>query len=365
MIPQFEPLFGNEEADAVHAYMMSGGWLTENKKTIEFEQEICKALNVKYASCVNNGTISLTIALLAAGLKAGDQVIVPDITMIATSNAATLVGIKPVFVDLEPFNLCLDLNKAREAIKLNPSIKAVFYVALNGRSHMASDLRSFMDFCHKHGVKFVEDAAQAFGSKTSDNEFVGTIGDIGSFSFSPHKIVACGQGGALVTNDKDTYERIERLKDFGRLSGGADIHDHFGINSKFTDMQAVVGLEQLKKLAARTQFKRSILGKYIVALGTVDEIRMLHTSTNAIPWFIDVFAKRRDELVTFLKDKGVQTRPLYPALHTQKIFDKTAVEFPVASEVATEGLWLPSSYSLTDKDLFYTCEQIKAFYATT
>lgn len=363
MIPQFEPSFGKEEADAVHAYMMSGGWLTENKRTIEFEQEICKTLGVKYASCVNNGTISLTLALLAAGLKAGDHVMVPDVTMIATATAAMLIGVKPVLVDLEPFNLCLDLTKAREAIKLNPAIKAVLYVALNGRSHMASDLKSFMDFCHGRGVAFIEDAAQAFGSKTSDGSFVGTIGDIGSFSFSPHKIVACGQGGALVTNDKDTYERIERLKDFGRLSGGADVHDHFGINSKFTDMQAVVGLEQLKKLSDRTQYKRELLGRYIVGLGMVDEVRTLHFSTSAIPWFIDVYAKRRDELIAFLKDKGVQTRQLYPALHTQKIFPEYAgAEFPVASEAAAEGLWLPSSYNLTDKDVLYVCEQIRAFY---
>lgn len=362
MIPQFEPSFGKEEADAVHAYMMSGGWLTENKKTIEFEQEICKALNVKYASCVNNGTISLSLALMAAGLKAGDQVLVPDITMIATANAATFIGMQPIFVDLDPFNLCMDLTLARAAITHNPAIKAVLYVALNGRCHMASDLKSFMDFCHEHGVVFIEDAAQSFGSRTSDGQYVGTIGDIGSFSFSPHKIVACGQGGALVTNDKDTYERIERLKDFGRLSGGADIHDHFGINSKFTDMQAVVGLEQLKKLSARIAFKKDLWSKYTIGLGAVQEVKLLHFGFNAVPWFIDIYVEKREELIAFLKSKDIQTRPLYPALHTQKIFADSRCNFSVASEYAKKGLWLPSSLSLSDGELVKVCHYIEAFY---
>jgi perosamine synthetase len=301
----------------------------------------------------------LSLALLAAGVKAGDDVIVPDITMIATATAAQLVGINPVFVDLDPFNLCLDLNLAKQAILNNPHIKAVFYVALNGRSHMAETLREFMGFCKKRGVAFIEDAAQAFGSKTSDDVYVGTIGDIGSFSFSPHKIVACGQGGALVTNDKDTYERIERLKDFGRLAGGADVHDYFGINSKFTDIQAVIGLEQLKKLPARIKLKKEMLGKYIVGLGNI--VEHLHFTPSAVPWFQDIYVDKRDELMFFLKGKGVQTRPLYPALHTQKIFARPN-DFPVATEYASKGLWLPSSLSLSDRDLIYVCDQIKAFY---
>lgn len=363
MIAQFEPSFGKEEADAVHAYMMSGGWLTENKETIKFEQAIGKTLGIPHVSCVNNGTISLSLALLAAGVKAGDDVIVPDITMIATATAAQFVGINPVFVDIDPFNLCLDLELAKRTILNNPHIKAVFYVALNGRCHMAQNLREFMAFCTENGVAFIEDAAQAFGSKTSDGEFVGTIGHIGSFSFSPHKIVACGQGGALITHNKDTYERIERLKDFGRLSGGGDVHDHFGINSKFTDIQAVIGMEQLKKLSARAQFKRNLLGRYIVGLGGIKGVNLVHFSASAIPWFFDIYVERREELIAFLKDKGIQTRPIYPALHTQKIFEKTSREFPIASKYSAEGLWLPSSYTLTDKDVLYVCEQIKAFYA--
>lgn len=364
MIPQFEPSFGKEEADAVYAYMMSGGWLTENKKTIEFEQEICKTLGVKYASCVNNGTISLSLALLAAGVKAGDDVIVPDITMIATANAAKFIGVNPIFVDLDPFNLCLDLDLAKLAILNNPKIKAVLYVALNGRSHLAFDLNAFQDFCTKHGVVLIEDAAQAFGSKTGDGVFVGTVGRIGSFSFSPHKIVACGQGGALVTNDKDTYEKIERLKDFGRLSGGADVHDYFGINSKFTDMQAVVGIEQLKKLQARSKFKKDLADKYLDRLAGQLGIEFYHFSGGAIPWFFDCYVEKREGLIEWLKEKGVQTRQLYPALHTQKIYsDQANRDFPVASNRAALGLWLPSSFTLTDDDISYVCDQVRAFYA--
>lgn len=368
VIPQFEPSFGKEEADAVYAYMQSGGWITENKKTIEFEQAISKALSVPYVSCVNNGTISLTLALLASSVRNGDRVIVPDITMIATATAAQFIGVEPILVDLDPKNLCLDLEKAKNEILDDDRIKAVFYVALNGRSHSAKELRDFKEFCHQNRVAFIEDAAQAFGSKTCDDEFIGTIGDIGSFSFSPHKIVACGQGGALVTHNKDTYERIERLKDFGRLAGGADVHDHFGINSKFTDVQAVIGLEQLKKLERRIEFKKGLADEYMAELAKVNGVEFLPLASDFdmhyVPWFQDVYVDRREELIAFLKSKNIGTRALYPALHTQKILadGEYLRPIPVATKYAARGLWLPSSLSLTIPDVTYVCEQIREFY---
>lgn len=380
MILQYEPSYNEEERLAINNYMASGGWLTEGKETLNFESEICKFLNVKHASCVNNGTISLSLALMALGLKAGDKVVVPDITMIASANAGKLIGIEPVFVDVMPDTLCLNLEATLNKILKDDKIKAVIYVSLNGRSHSLDQLIEFREALHDNGVFLIEDAAQSFGSQVlkesvsltnTSFQSIGTIGDIGSFSFSPHKLITTGQGGCLVTNSIDIYERIEKLKDFGRLAGGTDIHTDFGINSKFTDLQAVIGLAQLKKIEARKSFKRWLYDEYKQQLQDIEEILFLDFNDGNIPWFVDIYVKNRDELIGYLAENNIQTRKLYPALHTQKIYSylentvpfyQTIVDTEVASKYSAMGLWLPSSLSLNKETVLHICELIKAYY---
>jgi perosamine synthetase len=178
MINQMEPWIGIEEKRALISYLDGGGWLTEFKKTREFEQKIAEFVQSKYVSVVNNGTTSLIIALMAIGIENGDEVIVPDFTMIASSNAIVLVGAKPVLVDIDPNNLCLDLDKAEKAI--TSKTKAIMYVSINGRSH---DMNKVLALAKKHNLNIVEDAAQSLGS-TFNGKHLGTVGDIGSISFS-------------------------------------------------------------------------------------------------------------------------------------------------------------------------------------
>lgn len=360
VIPQFEPSFGIEEQKAAYEYMGSGGWITENKKTEEFERQMASFLDIPYTSCVNNGTISLSLALLAAGLRSCDKVIVPDITMIATATAAKLVGIDPVFVDIDPRNLCLDLNKASEAIELDSRIRGVFYVSLNGRSHTESEIN---DFRSKHrGIAFIEDAAQSFGSRVDTGKYIGTLGDIASFSFSPHKILSTGQGGALASPTKEMYEKVERLKDFGRLAGGGDVHEHFGINSKFTDLQSVIGMEQLKKVPDRIAAKKRIYRKYEAALKNY--VDFIPTPEWTVPWFVDIYTDRKADLIKHLDEKGIKTRSIYPALHSQSIFSEWNAhsEFIHADASADLGLWLPSSLHISDLEIDRVCKAIISFF---
>ena len=367
-ISQYEPSFGAEEQKAVFDYMGSGGWLTENKKTEQFEAELASFIGAARVSCVNNGTISLSLALLAAGLKVGDKVIVPDITMIATANAVKLVGMEPILIDVDASNLCLDLMQTMQAIQADMRIKAVIYVSLNGRSHQACEFLLFKHYLKDHNVALIEDAAQSFGSKDDSGAFLGTLGDIGSFSFSPHKLISTGQGGALVSKDAETYMKIERLKDFGRLAGGGDVHEYFGINSKFTDIQAVIGSEQLKKAQHRIQRKNEIYGQYQSRLQNSPLIEMINIHDNAVPWFVDVYVRggRRDELIIHLRNLGIQTRPIYQALHTQKVFDVPGeqydeAQFKNANNYGSSGLWLPSSFNLTREDIDRVCDAIASF----
>ncbi|GAH87899.1 unnamed protein product, partial [marine sediment metagenome] len=212
-----------EEKRAMADYLDSGGWLTEFRKTREFEKLIADYVGSGYASVVNNGTVSLIIALMALDIGDGDEVIVPDFTMIASANAVSLVGAKPVLVDVDPSNLCLDLDKAEAAV--TPRTKAIMYVSLNGRCH---DMNRVVALTKKYNLYLVEDAAQALGSRYR-GEHLGTFGEIGSFSFSFPKIITTGQGGALVTDDVELFRKMSMIKDFGRPRGGVDYHEIMGL----------------------------------------------------------------------------------------------------------------------------------------
>ena len=270
-INQIEPSYDNEEATAVYSYINSGGWLSEFSKTLEFEKLICKFTGAKHCFAVNNGTISLSIALLAFGIKPGDYVIVPDITMIATPNSVKLIGAIPILVDIDEETLCLDINKTEQLLKTN-NISAIIHVSLNGR---CNNIEKLVKICRDKNIYLLEDSAQCLGSY-HNNKHIGTFGDIGSFSFSTPKIISTGQGGALITNNDDFADKIKKLKNFGRNSGGLDIHNHFGINAKFTDIQAIIGIEQMKKLSSRIQRKKEIWNLYYNRLNTYTNIKMIN-----------------------------------------------------------------------------------------
>ncbi|OGD33350.1 aminotransferase [Candidatus Azambacteria bacterium RIFCSPHIGHO2_01_FULL_44_55] len=358
-IPQMEPYFDKAEAQAVFAYMKSGGWITEFKKTEELENAIKKFVGAKHAVMTVNGTVSLTLALLALGLKPGDEVLVPNMTMIASPNSAVKVGIKPILVDIEAKTLCMDLEKAAKAI--SPKTKALMYVPFNGR---CADMNEVVKFCANNNIFLIEDAAQALGSFYK-NKHLGSFGKIGSFSFSTPKIITTGQGGALVTNDGDLHQKIKRLKDFGRAKGGNDIHDDWGWNFKFTDLQAVVGIEQMKKLQARIKRKKAIYSRYQESLSNLKTIEFIPTNLkDTTPWFIDIYVKEPDRLADYLKKKGIGTRRIYPAINTQKIYQHECKNklFPISEDYARRGLWLPSSTKLSDKDIDGITASIKNFY---
>jgi perosamine synthetase len=359
-IPQMEPWFDEKEAKAVNKYMQGDGWLTEFTKTEDLEKMIAKYTNAKFCVMTFNGTVSLILALLALGIKRDDEVLVPDITQIATPNAAALLGIKPVFVDVEPNTLCMDLNLARSAI--TPKTKAVLYVSLNGNSENMNHVKKF---CRDHGLFLVEDAAQSLGSY-SNNKHLGTYGDIGTLSFAVPKIITTGQGGALLTNSRKLYNKIKKLKDFGRTRGGIDTHDEWGWNFKFTDLQAVIGIEQMKKLSFRIIRKKEIYKRYLNGLKDVKEIKFIVTDlTKTCPWSIDIYVKNPLKLASYLKNKGIGARRVYPAIHTQKIYRNTQYngQFPVAEKYARTGLWLPSSSKLTNKEVDYIIAAINQYYS--
>lgn len=358
-IPQMEPWFGEEERKAVSDYMSEGGWITEFKRTSQFEQMIADFTGTKHCVVTNNGTVSLTLAALACGIRAGDEVIVPNYTMIATPNSIKMFGAIPVFVDVEPETLCMDVILAKRAI--TSRTKAIALVTANGR-YPKSGIEEFIKLAQQHDLVLLEDAAQSLGSFYPDGRHQGTVGKVGSFSFSSPKVISTGQGGALITNDDEIAIRLRRLKDFGRSGGGLDIHDSIGYNFKFTDIQACVGIEQMKKLPWRVERKKEILRSYMELLRQTKEIKFFEQDLeHTTPWFIDVFAENRDALQAFLKGEGIGTRLMYPPINKQVAYQVPG-EHPVSNKVGTHGLWLPSASQLTDEQIASICSVVKRFY---
>lgn len=354
-----EPLFGSEEKDAINQYMEEGGWLTEFKRTSEFETRIAEYTGAKYCVVVNNGTISLTLMAIAAGIKAGDEVIVPNFTMIATPNSVKMIGAIPVFVDVERETLCMDIECAKRAI--TPKTKAIFLVTANGRYPKAG-IEAFENLCKEKGLILLEDSAQSLGSWYPNGKHQGTFSIAGSFSFSAPKVISTGQGGAIVTNDDQMAYKLKRLKDFGRSGGGNDVHDSIGYNFKFTEMQAVIGNEQMKKLPYRVERKKEILTLYKSLLSDVKEVSFFDQDLSiTTPWFIDVFAEDRSKLQEFLKENQIGTRIMYPPINKQVAYNVSG-EHPISNMVGQKGLWLPSAVQLSDEQIGRVCGAIRTFY---
>jgi perosamine synthetase len=235
-------------------------------------------------------------------------------------------------------------------------------VTANGRYPRAG-IEAFVDLADKHGLALIEDAAQSLGSRFPDGRHIGSVGKVGCFSFSVPKIITTGQGGCLITNDDGIAERLRKLKDFGRAAGGTDIHHSIGYNFKFTDLQACVGIEQMKKLDWRIERKKKMLVKYQQALRTLGSVKFFEQDLiNTTPWFIDILCERRADLQEHLKKRGIGTRVMYPPVNKQAAYQRVG-HHPVSELVGQQGLWLPSSSQLTDEQIETVCDSVAEFYS--
>ena len=354
----------NEKKELVS--VIDSGWFTEAKKTQEFETLFSKFTRSKFACATTSGTTGLFLALKALGIKRNDEVLVPDLTFVASANAIVETGAKPIFVDIETRTLNIDLDKIEQ--KITSKTKAIMVVNFNGR---VTNFDRLKNIAKKNNLKIIEDAAHSLGS-WYENYHQGTVGDIGVFSFSTPKIITTGQGGMIVTNNKKLYLKCLQLKDFGRKKGvknnmkNAFEHEIIGYNFKFTEFQAAVGISQMKKLGKRISIKRKMFKRYRDLLSTLEDIEFLETDLKKItPWMIDILLKsrkQRDKLIDYLMNNGIETRIFYPPLHKLTPYRKSTKEFKITDDVSERGLWLPSSSTLKDKEIDYICKKIHLFF---
>jgi len=354
------PQFGDEEKTAV-ARVIDSGFLNDGEVTRQFESRIAEVLGCKHVVAATSGTAAIFLALAGLGIGPGDEVIVPDVTFIATANAVTLTGAKPILVDVDGKTLNLDAQRTKDAITART--KAIVPVHVSGR---AADMEAFIDIADRHGLFVVEDAAEALFSK-SKGKCLGTFGIAGCFSLSPNKTITTGQGGLIATDDDRLHQRVCELKDQGRPvrgTGGDDVHASIGFNFKFTNLQAAVGLVQLKDAERRITRMRKINQAYQQGLRDIEGISVLpfRLEEGEVPQWTDVLADRCQELYNYLDSKKIQGRRYWHPLHTQQPYRMPSERFPTSTKRIPRAMWLPSAFTLSDEDVMTVCEHIRQFY---
>lgn len=359
-ISWWEPTIGDREHKLIKK-VLDSNFPNEGKLTTQFEEQIKQLLQVKHAIAVTSGTTAIFLSLKALGIGHGDEVIVPDLTFIATANAVVLAGATPILVDIDKNDLTIDIDSARKAISRRT--KAIIPVHVSGR---AANMKQIKKIARENKLYIVEDAAEAFRSEYGGS-YLGTIGDTGCFSLSPAKIITTGQGGIIVTNNSKLARAIRELKDQGRPTrgtGGDDIHFSIGYNFKFTDLQAALGIGQLDYLKTRLARIKKTYRIYRDNLKDIKEIKILNFNIdeNEIPQWVDATCENRDKLDKHLQEKNMFCRKFWHPIHRQKPYKLSDVKFPNSTAMSPKTLWLPSSFTMSDEDVLAVCREIKEFY---
>ena len=359
-IPQIEPWIDSNELFHLKR-VIDSTYISENKLTKEFEDMIQKQTGSKHVISMTNGTMALYCCLISMGLKPGDEVIVPDMTFIATSNAVIMAGGVPVFCDIEEDTLCIDPSKIDELI--TDKTKIIIPVHLYGNS---VKIKEILDVAEIYNLKVLEDAAQGIGVYYN-NKHVGTFGNAGILSFYANKTITTSEGGIVLTDDDELAKNCYRLKNHGRDKKGIFKHDHIGYNFSFTEMQAAIGVSQMEKLPLILNKKKDIHDTYQKELRGIGDIKFQEFLPETTPahWFVSFFTEKKKELAEFLLNKNIQTRDFFYPLHLQPCYQniiKSNISFPISEKVYENGLSLPSSYGLSSEDQEYVIENIKNFF---
>ena len=362
-IKQIQPYFDNLEKKGINE-VINSRFITEGKFTKEFEDKIKKFTGSKYAVCLSNWTLGLYCCAKSLNLKPNDEVIIPNITFAACVSAMLLANLKVKLCDINFDDYSLNLDMAKKLV--SKKTKAIMIVHLFGQS---SNVQQIKKFAKKNKLKIIEDAAQAFGS-TYKNKKLGTFGDVGGFSFYGNKLITTGEGGAIVTNSKKIADEVIKLKNYGRLKKGNFFHNTVGYNFKFNDLCASIGLAQIKKIKWMISRKKEIYKYYFEHLKKKKEIKFskILPLSNPVNWFVVIHVQKKKKLMTFLKNKGIETRDFFYPMNKQKCFinEKNVVntsdEFASSKKLYDTGLCMPSSVNLNKKQLSKIINAILNFY---
>ena len=367
-VPVNEPIITAESKEYVNEAMDSG-WISSAGKYIgQFEREFAAFVGVKHGITTTNGTSALHLALATLNIGPGDEVIVPNFTMIATTYAVLYTGATPVFVDADPetFNIAAEQIES----KITKKTKAILPVHIYGHS---CDMDPILALAKKHDLFVVEDAAEAHGALYKGKK-CGSMGDISCFSFYGNKIITTGEGGMIVTDDDALAARAASLRDLAHSPKKRFWHEELGFNYRMTNLQAAFGCGQMRHVEEFLEKKRWMAVAYKKGLSGIPGLRLPITKDYAenVHWMYAVLVEKsfplsKDELRARLKEKGVDTRDFFystadmPVVKGARFAKGLPAEdrFPVSDMLAAQGMYLPSGLALTQEQLDYVCATVR------
>lgn len=356
-IPVNQPLLNGKEKQYLNECIDQGWISSEGPFVKRFEQEFAARVGRKYAIAVSNGSVALDAAVVALGIGAGDEVILPTFTIISCAAAIVRAGAIPVVVDSEPdtWNMVV----AQIEAKITPKTKAIMVVHIYG---LPVDMAPILALAEKYGLHIIEDAAEMHGQTYKDRP-CGSFGDISTFSFYPNKHITTGEGGMIVTDSEVLAERCQSLRNLCFQPTRRFVHEELGWNLRMTNLQAALGLAQLERLDEFVICKRQMGKRYTELLADVPgiELPLMQTEyANNIYWVYGLVLKEEipfdaAEAMKRLGEQKIGTRPFFWPMHEQPVFRKMGLflgeSYPIAERLARRGFYIPSGLALTSAQI--------------
>lgn len=355
-IPCYEPSLGKEELELI-TDVINRGWLSENKYTREFENRLAKICCRKYAACFSNATSALIAGMKSLRLKAGDEVIVPSFSHSADPNSICAAGATPIFADIDENTLCLSI-KTIAAVKTSKT-KAILFVAAYGNAGQLDEMRRY---AKRNNLFLINDCAPALCGSFK-NKPVAAYGDFSVLSFFADKTITTGEGGMLLSDNRELINEANIYKHDGRQERGTDTIERKGYNFRITELQSAVGVAQLKKANFFVKRKKEILNLYREKLAGVSDVKVFKFNPNGaiVPHRIIIFVPGAAKLIAYLNSGGIGVRTMFMPMHSQPAYN-IKKEFPATQKVFETGVCLPSSPMLSEQDIEFVCDRIKNFY---
>ena len=362
-IPMSSPDITSAEVDAVNAVLRTP-YLSIGPQVDEFERRVAEYIGARHAVAVSSGTAGLHLAVIAAGVTDGDEVITTPFSFVASANVMLYERAKPVFVDIDP--LSLNIDPARIEAAITPRTKAILPVHAFGQP---ADMEPILNIARRYGLAVIEDACEAIGAEYKGRK-AGALGRAGVFAFYPNKQMTTGEGGIIVTNDEEWTNLFRSLRNQGRDVFDAWLnHSRLGHNYRMDEMSAALGVAQLSRIEELLAKRERVAGWYNVQLQEIDGVTapFIAPSTTRVSWFVYVvrFAPDldRNRIVSLLEEEGIPSRPYFNPIHLQPYyrlrFGYAPGDFPVTEQVAASTLALPFFSNMTEQQVTRVCDVLR------